>query len=880
MEWILFYLLLGLFWVVMSRTSGLWKAVRRLESQMAELDRRVTQLIRDSVAAEPPTETAAPAKPVPPPPTPTPAAPTAWAAAPPPQPGPAPATPREPYSPVPLPARPPDEPGFIALLFDNMRHNWMAWIGGVSVALAGIFLVGYSIEMGYLGPTARIVLAVVGGLVLHAAAEYFRRRTGTAHPAFAMLAGGASITLYAAFIAALKLYGLLGVGTTFVLLAIVSLATMALATVHGPLLAGLGILGAYVVPVLVANDSREILIDLGYSLIITTAALFLIRFVYRPWLWYGMLAGALAWWLVSLPASDADGLRGIYLAAFAYLALAVPTFDWALNRKPREGDPGTETIGAGSPLELQTILLTLLLVVLAEAVSIWHLGFTGLWSGLLEWSPLTIVVLIVSRARPALAPMLWALALTQLGAWLLAAIDTPGAGFRLEQSLQGEFLAYAIATALLFSVGRSLARRGQPFSHADAALIWLGPVLWIALAYLLVTDLSASWDWAVATLLLGLVYIAIAGRRLQREQFDRSVVWLILGGHFAYSLAVAMMFREATLTLALAAQLISLAWLRRRFALPSLDWLIKGVLAAVVARLTFNPWLLTYSADVHWSFWTYGGAFACGLVASRISRDQLAIRKWLEAATLHLLVLFLAAETRYWLYDGQVFFGGFTLREAAIDTALWGGLCLSYFNLSRRNAPLAQLYLVCSRVLGVLALSSYALALTVLNPLFAPEQVAATPIWNLMLLAYGVPVLIAAAAWFVHEPRFRDLAAAIAGGGFFIFISLEIRHLWHGALDLRLGLLNGEIYTYSAVWLAMAVATMLTATRLGLRNGYRIGIGLLFLVIAKIFVYDMAGLEGLLRVASFFGLGLALLGLAWLYQRTARRPDEPANRSE
>ena len=42
---------------------------------------------------------------------------------------------------------------------------------------------------------------------------------------------------------------------------------------------------------------------------------------------------------------------------------------------------------------------------------------------------------------------------------------------------------------------------------------------------------------------------------------------------------------------------------------------------------------------------------------------------------------------------------------------------------------------------------------------------------------------------------------------------------------------------------------------------------LLGLVIAKIFLVDMAGLQGLWRVAAFMGLGLALLGLAWMYRK-------------
>ena len=471
----------------------------------------------------------------------------------------------------------------------------------------------------------------------------------------------------------------------------------------------------------------------------------------------------------------------------------------------------------------------------------------------------------MARTRPALELAPWVLLLTQLAAWFVGIKSGIFA-----QATPREFLGFALAMALLFSLGTWLTQRHRPYHHVHGALIWLAPVSWLALAYLIVTDLSSSWQWAVVTLVLGLIYIGVAGRRLQRNAGDASAVWPILGGHLAYSLAAAMTFREATLTLALAAQLMSLAWLNRRFTVAALEWLIKGVLALVVARLTLNPWLLTYPSDVHWSLWTYGGSFLCCLIAARLSPDTLPIRKWLEAASLHMLVLFLGAETRYWLYDGNIFDNELSLPEVAINTSLWGGLALTYFNRARHSPHLARFYTICSYVLMVLALVSYGLALTALNPFFGDEPIATRRVVNILLLAYGAPVLVALAARLFYAPRFRNLATMIAGGGFFVFVTLEIRHLWHRALDVALGTTNGELYTYSAAWLVMAVATMLTATHFGSRRGYQAGTGLLFVVIAKIFVFDMGDLEGLLRVASFMGLGLALLGLAWLYQRTSK----------
>jgi uncharacterized membrane protein len=46
----------------------------------------------------------------------------------------------------------------------------------------------------------------------------------------------------------------------------------------------------------------------------------------------------------------------------------------------------------------------------------------------------------------------------------------------------------------------------------------------------------------------------------------------------------------------------------------------------------------------------------------------------------------------------------------------------------------------------------------------------------------------------------------------------------------------------------------------------------------KVFISDMAGLQGLYRVASFLGLGLSLVAIGWIYQRFVYpRPPGPAS---
>jgi uncharacterized membrane protein len=50
------------------------------------------------------------------------------------------------------------------------------------------------------------------------------------------------------------------------------------------------------------------------------------------------------------------------------------------------------------------------------------------------------------------------------------------------------------------------------------------------------------------------------------------------------------------------------------------------------------------------------------------------------------------------------------------------------------------------------------------------------------------------------------------------------------------------------------------------------------LTVLKVFLIDLAGLEGVLRALSFLGLGAALIGIGLVYQKLVfgRRPDADA----
>ena len=79
------------------------------------------------------------------------------------------------------------------------------WIGAVTLALAAVFLVRYSIEEGYLSPEVRVILAALFGFALIGGAERMRRRDDRVAQA---LAAAGVAALYGSLFAAVALYGM------------------------------------------------------------------------------------------------------------------------------------------------------------------------------------------------------------------------------------------------------------------------------------------------------------------------------------------------------------------------------------------------------------------------------------------------------------------------------------------------------------------------------------------------------------------------------------------------------------------------------------------------------------------------------------------------
>ena len=168
----------------------------------------------------------------------------------------------------------------------------------LALALGGFFLVRYSIEQGWFGPGVRVFLGALLALALIAAGEWARRSeqlsgiTGmpTAHIPSILTAAGTTVA-YADVYAAYALYDFLGAGRGL------------RAARHrrardarrqrcctAPRSPALGLVGAYVTPLLVASDQPNYWALYLYLAVVTAAAFALARA--RLWRWLAITAVA------------------------------------------------------------------------------------------------------------------------------------------------------------------------------------------------------------------------------------------------------------------------------------------------------------------------------------------------------------------------------------------------------------------------------------------------------------------------------------------------------------------------------------------------------------------------------------------------------------
>jgi len=732
------------------------------------------------------------------------------------------------------------------------------WAGGVTLAVAGFFLVRWSIDAGLLTPAVRVALAALFGVALVAGAEFaYRWRERVADPRVAQaLAGAGLATLYAAFYLAGTAYGLIGSTLAFLGLAGVTAAAIALSFRFGLPSAVLGLVGGFAAPALVGREDANLPLLILYLALVTGGLAMAGRRQDRPWLGMAGLAGGLGWGALLLTGASARSPEAYILGGYlVFLGAVVPVLSG----------------GSGRPHWMLRVAAAGL-AALQLAVLVQQGGF-----GTLEWG-------LYLMLGAALAWFGWREAAMREANAVAAAVGIALLPFWANPSWLG-FAGVAGGLAAIFA-GVPLAQLSRGHGRSLDVAQATGTALGLALATLghFGEPLPESPAPAMALALLLLACLPAAAAWLSRTQ--GGVPWPVTAQAVAALIAfaaVAQVLPQDTLAWAAAAAAGLIAW-RARSLVGAL-----GMLAALAALWALEPlseWLeagmlglagvpvqtaeLPPLREVGWHLLP---TVAAGVMMS-IAVSSATLRR--VFASLAMVVAVVAAHVLF-RHGFSTIAGDDFVATGVIQRAMWEALLLATAWLAWTRG-----WRWVAIAVALVSLAHFAwFALVLHNPLWSEQAVGPLPIANALLPAYaaGLGAMWSIRRWSPGEP---PILRWLIDGGMMIalaFLALSmLRQAFSGSLLTAVTIGEGEDLLRSLSGIVLAIGFLLRGARTGERS-WRIGsLVLMVIAVLKVFLVDAAGLAGLARIASFMALGFSLIGIGWFYNRQLRgaaRPPDP-----
>ena len=653
--------------------------------------------------------------------------------------------------------------------------TWLLRLAVVIFVTGVGFFLKYSIDHGFIGPHARVLLSTLTGLVMLGVGT---RLLGKAYHLLGQgLLGGGFAVLYFSVFAAYNFFHLVGPLPAFALMALVTAcAGLFAARFNSLLVAVLGILGGYSTPVLLSTGDKNFAGLFGYLLLLGMGVLGISR--RRHWPLLNHLAMLLTYGLAALSIDQFYGSADFlvvmpFLAAF-FLLFTAAMFLYNLVR--------------GVKATLLEILGTL-----ANAAAFFVLGHG-----------------VISTAYSTRAVAVLALA---LGAFYIALVYRFLAARRRDRGLLMAFTALA------------------------------------AFFLVMVPPLAFSKEWiTLSWSLQGLAMLWLAGKLDSR--FLRS---LSLG---AYALALGrLLFYD----------------LERQYA---------GPLPADLVWSAYLPILGNHLLAIGGPIASLGGAWLllksppAAAPALKVARDndvaaELGGRPALVAAgALAIATLFLCLHLEIWR-TCSFFYDPLTYPAMSILWLALGAFLLALFRRTRSDAVFTVLGILAGVFVGKLVL----LDASVWNPHL--DRLAYAGAWDPVLagirtfdfgLCIGLLALLFARLRGEKDTRVIAIPAGVGALALlFLFLTFELGTALHRFLP---GMRAGGL---TLLWALYALALLLAGLRRTVRGLRYAGLALFLVVVGKVFLVDLEGLESIYRIVAFLILGIVLFLAALLYLRNRAR---------
>lgn len=837
-----------------------------LENQLRELAQRLAGLKAAPEERAEPTPKAAPAAaPAPaPPPKPAMAASAPPAAAP--APRPIAAILDQPLSPA-RPA-PPDEPPAIDSAIDGFMAwlkggNWLARIGIGILFLGAAFLAKYAadnsmfpIELRFIGlAIAAFVLLIVGWFLRERRALYAQ-----------LLQGGGIAGLYLTVFAATRLFHLLPTPLAFGLLAVIAVAAAVLAVAQDALsLAVIGTAGGFLAPILVSTGGGNYVALFTYYALLNFGVFTVAWF--KTWRVLNVLGFVFTFTITGLWRANSYQQPDLwtadaFLILFFLMYVAVSILN-CVRQPPNLKGYVSGSLVFGLPVVAFTIHATMIARI--EYGLAWSAFALGAFYLLLGWTLFLTrreTFRLLSEAFAALGVIFASLAIplafdtrTTAAMWAVEGAGLLWLGVRQQRKLPRLFGTLLQAGAGVgYLVGLDSMRSTQPILNTACLGAAMLAVSGVFSGYSLFRNEArrASYE---AGLAVGFTFWGI-------------MWWFFGGGNEIVRYFPNFELGSLLVYASIAAAVLTWLGIGKQWPLPR--WIalflpaVAGAYGFVHAQLLAHPF-------AQWGAVGWLAIFVTHFTLLRIAEPQRHVAlEWLHGGACWALALLFAWELNWQVAE----------RTTGVWASLaWGvvpALLLAW--LGRRELrpawPVAQ-HAVGYRLYGATPLAvALSIWIVVINASSTGDPAWLPYIPLLNPLDVGVALSIAALAmwWSALDPAQRialwplDFRAliAIAAGIVFLWLNAALirtlHHIWGAPITLD-GIVHSTFVqsALSIFWGVLGFAAMMAAAKQRWRYVWMVGVGLMGVVVVKLFLVDLSSIGTVARIASFLSVGLLLL---------------------
>jgi hypothetical protein len=463
----------------------------------------------------------------------------------------------------------------------------------------------------------------------------------------------------------------------------------------------------------------------------------------------------------------------------------------------------------------------------------------------------------------------------------------------LAQMLPGWSLPIAMSgvSAAILYIGLC---RGEMFVEAQAAILALAAIVWLAITgdnpigewVRLIANPGngisaiAALRWAAVTLLAA--YFAVRSSVSSLQKVGTGLAIVMLYGTLTQLLPITLVPMIAPAILMLLAIFgrnqaypamrpalmaifgVSACWTL----LPVAAWTSAALLSLLGQPMTIDSIQLSLPIVLKQLL-----APALALTfALRWMREQLPAPATRQGTLVAGVIGAVAAHSLYRIGFSQIIGSDFVAYGLA-QRLLWAGLLLAAGYALRNGFDILKGRLAPALILAAMLHTGY-YSILLHNPMWTQQAVGAWPVANLLLPLF---ILLPAGITLIrmmttqYREQLNRIVPIVQMSMILMFGWATLRQAFHGTMLTTPGISAAEDILRSILGISLAIGFLLWGIRIGRRDWRLASLLLMLLATVKVFLLDTAGLDGLLRIASFIALGFSLIGIGWLYSRQLGR---------